>query len=51
VFKEENPLSLEEIKDVRKKFREEHSEEYTPQRLFAKYKVKADAVSTLERKL
>jgi hypothetical protein len=40
IFKEENPLSLEEIKAVRQKFKEEHEEEYTPDRLMAKYKVK-----------
>lgn len=40
IFKCEDPLTLEEIKEVRQKFREEHGEEYTPQRLMQKYKVK-----------
>ena len=40
IFKEERPLSLEEIKAVRKAFREEHEEEYTPERLIDKYRVK-----------
>ena len=40
IFKEENPLSLEEIKRVRETFRREHADEYTPERLMDKYKVK-----------
>lgn len=46
-----HPLSLEEIKEVRKKFREEHKDEYTPQRLMDKYKVKQAQVDLLKRNL
>ena len=42
-------LSLEEIKEVRKKFRDEHKEEYTPQRLHDKYRVKQAQVDLLKR--
>ena len=49
IFKEENPLTMEEIKAVRKKFREEHEDEYTPDRLMDKYKVKMAQVKLLKR--
>ena len=51
LFKLTNPLSLEEIKEVRQKFREEHSDEYTPERLMDKYKVKKAQVDMLKRTL
>lgn len=47
IWREERPLSYEEIKAVRKKFKEEHEDEYTPDRLMAKYKVK---VASLKNK-
>lgn len=40
VFKESRPMDLEEIKAVRRRFREEHEDEYSPQRLYDKYVVK-----------
>jgi hypothetical protein len=49
IFKAEDPLSLEEIKAVRQKFKEEHAEEYSPQRLMAKYKCKKAQVDLLKR--
>ena len=49
LFANENPLSLEEIKEIRKKFREEHADEYTPERLMAKYKVKKAQIELLKR--
>ena len=49
IFKEENPLSLEEIKEVRRKFKEEHEEDFTPQRLEDKYNVKCAQVRMLKR--
>ena len=49
IFKCEDPLSLEEIKEVRQKFREEHGDEYTPERLMAKYKVKKAQTQLLRR--
>ena len=49
LFKCEDPLTLEEIKEVRRKFLEEHGDEYTPERLMAKYKVKKAQVDMLKR--
>ena len=49
LFGLEEPLSLEEIKEVRLKFREEHQDEYRPSRLEAKYKVKKAQVELLKR--
>jgi len=40
---------LEEIQKVRQVFRREHEEEYTPERLMDKYKVKKAQVSLLKR--
>ena len=51
VFKCEDPMSLEDIKAVRQKFREEHLSEYTPDRLMSKYKVKKAQVNLLKRDL
>ena len=39
LFKIEDPLTLEEIKKVRQEFKLAHADEYTPERLMAKYKV------------
>ena len=49
VFKEENPLSLEEIKELRRKFMEAHGHDYTPERLMSRYKVKKAQVEMLKR--
>ena len=49
LFKQEDPLSLEEIKELRQVFRREHADEYTPERLYAKYKVKKAQVELLKR--
>ena len=49
IFKEENPISLEEIKQVRRVFMEEHADEYTPSRLHSKYQVKKAQTELLVR--
>lgn len=49
IFKEERPLSMDEIKAVRRKFKEEHESEYTPERLMDKYRVKLAQVHQLKR--
>lgn len=49
LFADEDPLTLEAIKEVRKKFREEHAEEYTPQALESKYKHKVKQIERLKR--
>ena len=49
IFKEENPLSLEAIKEIRAAFRDAHADEYTSERLLAKYHVKHAQISTLKR--
>jgi len=51
IFKESNPLDLEEIKRVRKRFRIEHGDEYTPERLYAKYAVKKASLEFKARDL
>lgn len=51
IFKEENPLSMDEIKAVRMDFMEAHKEDYTPERLMDKYKVKMAQIKTLKREL
>ena len=51
IFKHEDAMTHEEIKAVRQKFLEEHAEEYTPQRLESKYKVKKAQISNLKRNL
>ena len=49
LFGEEDPLTLEEIKEVRKKFREEHADEFTPEALYSKYRVKQKQLELLKR--
>jgi hypothetical protein len=49
LFAIEQPLAMEEIKAIRKKFKEEHKEDFTPQRLESKYKVKKDQIESLRR--
>lgn len=39
IFKCEDAVSMEEIKAIRRKYKEEHPEEFTAERLMAKYKV------------
>ena len=39
LYKRKDPASLEEIKKLREKFKKEHSADYTPERLYSKYKV------------
>ena len=40
ILSNESPEAYEEVKRIREVFRKEHGEEYTPERLMAKYKVK-----------
>ena len=47
----EEPESHEEVRKLRQVFREEHESEYTPERLFAKYKVKKAQLASLRRTL
>lgn len=49
LFGEENESDLEEVKAARQIFRAENAEEYTPERLMAKYKVKKAQVDLLKR--
>ena len=51
LFQVEDPLKLEEIKSLRKEFMKAHADDYTPQRLFSKYKVAKDRCSLLRRSL
>lgn len=51
LLKIEDPIALEEIKELRSKYREDNMDEYTPDRLMAKYKVKMAQIRSLERKL
>ena len=49
IFKESNPLSLEDIKEVRQTFMREHGYDYTPARLMDKYRVKKAQTEMLKR--
>lgn len=51
IFQSEDPVTHEEIKNLRKSFRDAHKEEYTPSRLMQKYKVKKAQVEMLKRGL
>ena len=51
LFGNEDPKTLDEIKALRKKFKEEHADDYTPARLHDKYKVKKAQVEMLRRSL
>ena len=51
LFKTEDPLTLEEIKEVRKEFMLAHGDDYTPERLMSKYKVAKARTSLLHRSL
>ena len=49
LFKIEEPLTLEEIKAVRKEFMKAHGEDYTPERLYDRYRVKKAQIQYLQR--
>ena len=49
LFKDANPLKLEEIKRMRQEFLKAHGDDYTPERLMDKYKVKKAQVDMLKR--
>ena len=49
LFKHKDAMTHEEIKAMRQRFREEHGDEYTPERLMQKYKVKKAQVGQLKR--
>ena len=49
LFGDEDPLTLEAIKEVRRKFKEDHADEYTPERLHSKYRVKQKQIELLKR--
>ena len=51
LLERERPEVLEEVKRLRQVFRSEHGEEYTPERLMAKYRVKKAQVDKLKRTL
>ncbi len=51
IFEKEEPEVLEEVKLARKKFRTEHIEEYTPERLKSKYVIKKRQIEFLKREL
>ncbi len=51
IFKCSDPLSLEDIKAVRREFMLAHGEDFTPARLMDKYKVKKAQVDLLSRSL
>lgn len=51
LFQHEDAMTLEQIKEMRQKFREEHADEYTPARLKDKYIVKKAQIETLHRRL
>lgn len=48
-LKEENEQLLEEVKKIRQEFRKTHAEEFEPERLMAKYKVKKAQIGQLKR--
>lgn len=50
-LKAEDAAMHEEVKRLRQVFRKEHAEEYEPQRLMAKYKVKKAQVGLLKRNM
>ena len=49
LFKEEDPISLEEIKELRQKFLKEHGADYTPERLIDKYHVRKAGIDLFRR--
>lgn len=51
IYAEGNPEGVEEVKRAREVFAEEHKEDYTPERLMDRYKVKKAQVALLKREL
>jgi hypothetical protein len=51
LFKLEDPVSLDKIKEIRQEFLKAHGEDYTPARLMSRYKVKKAQVEMLKRSL
>jgi len=51
LLEREDPESYAMVKQLREVFRKEHAEEYTPERLMAKYKVKKAQTTMLKRGL
>lgn len=51
ILKHDNPLLHEQVKEGRKKFAEEHGDEYTLRRLEDKYKVRKASLQRLRREL
>ena len=51
IFKCMDPLTMEDIKEKRKIWMREHKDEFTPERLMDKYKVKKRQAEMLKRKL
>jgi len=51
ILKSEDPDQLEEIKQLRRQFMLAHKEEYSPQRIWQKYKVKKAQVTQLKREM
>ena len=49
LFAMEDPQTLEQIKAMRRKFKDEHADEYTPERLMAKYNVQKAKLQLLKR--
>lgn len=49
IFKSEDPLAFEALQAIRQEFRSAHLEEYSPDRLMDKYKVKKAQVGYLKR--
>lgn len=49
LFANEDPLTLEVIKEIRQKFREEHADQYTPQALHSKYRHTVKRLENLKR--
>lgn len=50
ILRDEDPDAYETIKNLRQAFREAHGDEYSPERLMAKYKVKKAQVGQLTRR-
>ncbi len=51
IFRSEDPAGHEGIKKLRRKFKEEHGEDYSPQRLMDRYKVQKAKTEFLKRGL
>lgn len=49
LYEKTNADDLQHIKDIRQVFRKEHADDYTPERLYARYRVKKAQVNLLKR--